>query len=456
MLAISSRFPPPPRRNATARASSSPPNSGISARMCSTIASASSGAMSASCVAAACIATSSADAAALGCAAVTTVMSLARSLAEGFPAAGLGACLRHLGEVHRVVDRRRSARRGVTCECPRRARVTVATREQERSPSDGSDVLRSVALSLKAHASDHAAAIAHGIHGRMPEFGADARVTQQTVDAITAIITGFARMVLRAEAPEDVVVPAEALEYSRTFARRGIDYSLLVRIYRLGHEELRRVCESTVAEQALGPEALGSLRDELSTALFDYDDIVSGRVLEEYDAERARWAPSPDKLRHETVAAILAMEPVEADRASRALRYRLDVIHVAFVLWVVDATEGLGPKDRMHAAARDLVTGTACAASLVVPAGKLVTWGWLGFREQPDEQQMAALLSSGRRTDGVSVAVGEPAPGIDGFRRSHEDASSARRLASLSHTRPGTATRWGNVAALGLLSADPE
>ena len=332
----------------------------------------------------------------------------------------------------------------------------MATREQQRSPSDASDVLRSVALSLKAHASDHAAAIAHCIHGRMPEFGSDARVTQQTVDAITAIITGFARMVLRAEAPEDVVVPAEALEYSRTFARRGIDYSLLVRIYRLGHEELRRVCESTLAEQALGPEALGPARDELSTALFDYDDIVSGRVLEEYDAERARWAPSPDKLRHETVAAILAMEPVEADRASRALRYRLDVIHVAFVLWVVDATEGLGPEDRMHAAARDLVTGTACAASLVVPAGKLVTWGWLGFREHPDEQQMAALLSSGRRTDGVSVAVGEPAPGIDGFRRSHGDASSARRLASLSHTRPGAATRWGNVAALGLLSADPE
>jgi hypothetical protein len=46
---------------------------------------------------------------------------------------------------------------------------------------------------------DHAASVTQRIHDRMPEFGPDAEMTQQTVDTVAAIIAGFARMVLRGE-----------------------------------------------------------------------------------------------------------------------------------------------------------------------------------------------------------------------------------------------------------------
>jgi hypothetical protein len=152
-------------------------------------------------------------------------------------------------------------------------------------------------LSLKAGARDHAASIAQRIHDRIPEFGPDAQVTQQTVDTVAAIIAGFARMVLRGERPEDVVIPAERVEYARSFVDRGLDRRLLVREQRLGHEELWRVCETIIAEQPLEGEPLARLREVLSVAPLGYDDALGERVLEEYEAESARWARAPPEER---------------------------------------------------------------------------------------------------------------------------------------------------------------
>ena len=55
-------------------------------------------------------------------------------------------------------------------------------------------------------------------------------------------------------------------------------------------------------------------------ALFGYDDVLGERVLEEYEAESARRAPSAEKLRRETVASILAGEAVDVQRACSVLR----------------------------------------------------------------------------------------------------------------------------------------
>jgi DNA-binding PucR family transcriptional regulator len=326
--------------------------------------------------------------------------------------------------------------------------------EQRLSP-EASKAVRSAALSLKAGAPAHAAAITQRIHDRMPEFGPDAQVTRQTVDTVAAIITGFARMVLRGEKPQDIVVPAEPLEYARSFVHRGLDRHLLVREYRLGHEELRRVCEGIVAEQSLQGEALATVREALGAALFGYDDVLGSRVLEEYESERARWSRSAEKLRHEAVAAILAGEPVDAQHAGGVLRYSLEVAHVAIVLWNEASDDGSVAADRLRAVASELATRAGSQSSLVMPASRLVTWAWLGFRAGPDERRLAALLEP-RRDDRISVAVGEPATGIAGFRSSHAEALGARRIAKLSNSRAGTVTRWANVAILALLSADAE
>jgi hypothetical protein len=69
---------------------------------------------------------------------------------------------------------------------------------------------------------------------------------------------------------------------------------------------------------------------------------------------------------------------------------------------------------------------------------------------RPDEATIAALLNA-PRTDGISIAVGEPAPGVAGFRNSHAEALAARRLARLSQHRAGSVTRSGSVAVLAVV-----
>jgi hypothetical protein len=328
------------------------------------------------------------------------------------------------------------------------------TPEQRLSP-EVSKAMRSAALSLKAGAPAHAAAIAQRIHRGMPEFGPDAQVTQQTVDTITAIIMGFARMVLRGEDPQDMVVPAEPLEYARSFVHRGIDRHLLVREYRLGHEELRRVCEGIVAEQPLEGAALATVREALSTALFGYDDVLGTRVLEEYESERARWARSAEKLRHETVTAILAGEPVDANTQAACCGIRSNSRTWRSSSGTTRPTTDWSQRTVCGRRRASWRPGRPASRRSWCPASTLVTWAWLGFRAAPDEQRMAALFEP-RRADCISLAVGEPANGIAGFRSSHSEALSARRIAKISKSRAGTVTRWGNVAIVGLLSADAE
>jgi DNA-binding PucR family transcriptional regulator len=57
--------------------------------------------------------------------------------------------------------------------------------------------------------------------------------------------------------------------------------------------------------------------------------------------------------------------------------------------------------------------------------------------------------------DGRRAALGIPADGLDGMRRSYEEARSARRVAEVMGARPGSITRYSSAALTAVLTADP-
>jgi DNA-binding PucR family transcriptional regulator len=57
--------------------------------------------------------------------------------------------------------------------------------------------------------------------------------------------------------------------------------------------------------------------------------------------------------------------------------------------------------------------------------------------------------------DSRRAALGTPAEGLTGMRRSYEEARSARRVAEVMGSRPGSITRYGAAALTALLTADP-
>ena len=81
-----------------------------------------------------------------------------------------------------------------------------------------------------------------------------------------------------------------------------------------------------------------------------------------------------------------------------------------------------------------------------MPAGRAVLHGWLSAWQQLRPLEPTAIT-------GVHIAFGEPAAGIDGFRRTHDQSRHARRVAQLGHATPAC-TVYRDIAVSALLSAD--
>ena len=79
---------------------------------------------------------------------------------------------------------------------------------------------------------------------------------------------------------------------------------------------------------------------------------------------------------------------------------------------------------------------------------------WFGSSRGFDAAALEAATFDPRSAPGVRLALGEPGSGLDGFRRSHEEAAQARRVASLAGRPPGAITRYRQVALRALATAD--
>jgi len=151
-------------------------------------------------------------------------------------------------------------------------------------------------------------------------------------------------------------------------------------------------------------------------------------------------------LRAETVQALLAGGRVDPVLAARRLRYELDRHHVAYVVWS-DDVEGGDQYGLLESAASQLATDAHLGPPLVVHLGGQLVFAWAGSRTP-------ITMSVGRLAESIRVALGSPGSGVEGFRASHREAVQARRVAQLSGRRPGSVTRYEDVALVAVASAD--
>lgn len=304
------------------------------------------------------------------------------------------------------------------------------------------------AAALKEGASTRSADIAHRIHEKVPEFTDRAAVTQQTTDAVRSLISAFARRLERGAPEERLEVPAEAIEYVRAFVHRGFDLELLLRVYQLGHRELWNLCVELLEERGEGER-----QHAVGLELFSFIEVLTQRVVREYQSERERWIRSSQALRTQIVGNLVSGRRVSAHDASARLRYDLGGYHSAFVFWSEEES-GVDSDAAPTTAARSLTAGLN-RPSIVIPMGRRTAYAW-SVQPEGAALEIPELNAGEFGNCAVSVAVGEPRRGVDGFRASHFDAIGARRIAVIAAMRMGSVVRWADVATLGLLSADLE
>ena len=102
-------------------------------------------------------------------------------------------------------------------------------------------------------------------------------------------------------------------------------------------------------------------------------------------------------------------------------------------------------------AARELAAGLG-RQLLLVPRSDETVWAWFGGQRRLAIAEIERQLSA-RDHAGVSLAVGAPASGIDGWRLTHRQAQAAMLVAL---RRPQQLTNYADVALLAAVLRDTE
>jgi hypothetical protein len=296
--------------------------------------------------------------------------------------------------------------------------------------------------------------ITDAIHAELPDVDADPELRGSTYASTESVLRLLADLSRSSLPPSEAVPPPAAVEYAREFVRRGLPLDSLLRAYHIGQATFfRRWCEKARAEIA-EPQALVEAVELGASWTFDYIEKLSGGLVRRYGDERERWVRSAAAIRSQVVDTLLVGEPIDVAGAARRLTYELDRSHEAFVVWSDEWSDG-GEQGlaMLERAALEIAGSLGAGPPLLVPRAQLCLAGWIGWRgDRPFDREPAQV--DRQAFPSVLAAFGCPGRGVSGFGRSHREAMHARRVAQLTGRRPGSVTRYDDVALAALASAD--
>ena len=240
------------------------------------------------------------------------------------------------------------------------------------------------------------------------------RSVYSNIDAIFQTLHGLRAM--------DDTPPPAALDFADTTAQVGIPAIELERAYRVGVGSLWAQWFDLATEHAeridmpLAPLVRGP-----SMTFLGYIDHALVAVVQRADAVRAELHRTRSQLRRVLLLQILEGAVTEATpELDQRLDYSIGDVHLAFLVQAHDA----------RALQRDLseLRNTADARGMLVLQNSPKSWFvWLGRPNGFGPSQLSALRRALCRSD-LTVAVGEPSPGLQGLTQTYQQAFETAHL----------------------------
>ena len=229
-------------------------------------------------------------------------------------------------------------------------------------------------------------------------------------------------------------IPAALTTQARRAARNGVELQEILQRYILGHALLfdYAVQEAVSLQGALQGAALRALWSAHASLGQELVRVIS----REHVDERKRICASDERRLSEQVRVLLAGEDQEVPE----LDYELQALHV-----------GVIARGSTAQAALEKLAQALGARLLSVPRTEGTVWGWLGGISGLQVAQIERALQSTELRGEVSLAVGEPAGGLQGWRTTHRQAQAAALVAL---RRPRRFTRYADVALLAAALSD--
>lgn len=201
-------------------------------------------------------------------------------------------------------------------------------------------------------------------------------------------------------------MPAAAAAQARLAARSGVPLETVLRRYAAGD----RLVGEFILEEAAGMPH--EQTRQILRSQGPHVDRLMAAVAAEYVEELELLRRSPSQRRAERVQSLLAGKgPTEIGW----LDYELDAWHLGLIV--------TGP--RPDVAARTLAAGVG-RRCLVVVRGDETAWAWLGGAK-PVVAEVERYVEAGVLGQ-ISLAVGEPRHGLEGWRLTHHEAKAAQQV----------------------------
>ncbi len=240
------------------------------------------------------------------------------------------------------------------------------------------------------------------------EVGADATVRdadyEEGLRTTTAAVIEYSLSHLAGLS--DSSIPGEAVAQVRRAVQRGVSIETVLMRYIAAHGQLREFTMDAAHEIDLPSlRELGRRQDELLRAL-------TAAVAQEYRLEQQRQYKSINQHRVDAIRNLLVRRPVDID-----LNYGFDEIwHTGLIV--------TGESDDISQMLTSVASLYNCRLLSVSLESKTV-WAWLGRSNKANVAIHHRHLNNGV----VSIAAGESAYGLDGWRLTHHEAQAARHVA---------------------------
>jgi hypothetical protein len=295
----------------------------------------------------------------------------------------------------------------------------ATTREDVRATVIGG--LRSQQPMIEAAIVTHVAAAYESVESTDAEYQAGLGA------AVAAVVDYFLTGVEQGEEWRGPV-PSAVIAQTRRAARNGVTLDTLVLRYIAGH---RRLGELVMDEadrtnfSSQGP----ALRQLRATQELLLEHLVAV-ITNEHRQEVERIGRSKEQYRRELVQKLLARERVDAT----GLGYEFDAWHLGII--------AKGPKASM--VVDNLAATLGCQLLPVGRTGDSLS-AWLGKQQKFAVADVERLLPPKKTLADVSLIVGEPAEGIEGWRLTHWQAEEALWVALRA---PQVFTRYADIPLL--------
>jgi DNA-binding PucR family transcriptional regulator len=310
------------------------------------------------------------------------------------------------------------------------------------------EVVRDVAKGIQAELEHLTAEMTSMFVDVIPEFRHDDAVRRLMVASTSSNLAAIVDMLALSISLDDITVPPAAAEYARRFAQHDLSLEALLRAYRLGEHMFIQWAMNTLGRLDLSTAEALAATSRIALLTNSYIDQVIEGVIDIYESERRRWDARSDATRAAQVRAVLDTEGLDLASAEKMLSTSLRGWHLAAIIWT-------GPGPTSHAAAQ-LRAGTAMLAAatgkapLTISADEQTCWAWISSTGRPD-LDVLCLESELRAYPALRIAIGEPSPGLGGFRQTFRDAQRARNVAATGDGPDRALVLHAHVALAGLL-----